>query len=247
MLLLVVPLRRFLLRALGVFVVLPAQADVLGIPSDPRFTTAHYPFARVVDGCTSWRQPSHLGQNFGSVDFGGACQKHDMCFHTVGRSWGECNQEYLSALREACDRDLQRQRLEQSRPGKTDLQALHLCYDLTNLFMAQVQRPAAIKRYELAQKQQHQYLLHVRATIQSMFVATLSRPATEDEEDEALARLDAGISLVEMRDALAVAKADRRAKLIQIEPPSELPAIDEASLRGLFSSESVPKVEGKIK
>ena len=237
-------------RRLLLFVVLvfgmPAAGDILGIPTDPRFASARYPYARIVKGCTAWRQPSRLGPRFSPIDFDGACQKHDMCFHTLGRSWGECNQEFLSDLRLACDRDLKRQRLEAGIPGAPDMQALHLCYDITDLFLVRVQEPSAIRRYELAQKQQFQYLAHVQAAIQKIFIAVLRRPATDDEEAEALARLTAGTPLNEIRRLLVTSRADRKAKLSRHEPASELPAIDEASLSGLISPQAQPQAEGTI-
>jgi hypothetical protein len=237
----------FLRRVLPLLVLataLPARADVLGIPGDPRFPAAHFPYARQVEGCTSWRLPARFGQGFGQVDFNGACQAHDQCFHTLGRSWGECNQAFLSALRQACDRDLKRQRLEQSKAGEPDMQALHLCFDIADLYLARVQEPAAIRRYELAQRQQRAYLAHVRGTIQRLFVTVLHRPATEDEEADVFGRIEAGLSLGAVRKALASSKADRKASLVRLEPPSELPAIDEASLVGLAPLDSAAPTEG---
>jgi hypothetical protein len=235
---------RRVLPLLVLVAALPAAADVHGIPADQRFPTAHFPYARQVDGCTSWRQPARFAQGFGQVDFNGACQAHDQCFHTLGRTWGECNQAFLSALRHACARDLKRQRLEQGRAGEPDMQALHLCFDIADLYLARVQEPAAIRRYELAQRQQRAYLAHVRGAIQRLFVTVLRRPATEDEEADVFGRIEAGMTLGAVAKALASSKADRKAALVRLEPPSELPAIDEASLVGLAPLDSAAPTEG---
>lgn len=227
--------RAFLL--LGAAYAGAAKADILGISADSRFPTARFPYARTVDGCTSWRQPTRASGGFSGIDFNGACQAHDECFHTLGRTWGECNSRFLSDLRQACGRDLKRQRLEAGKVGEPDGQALHLCYDVADLYLARVQEPAAIRRYELAQRQETLYLSHVRSDIQRVFITALRRPATSGEEAKALLRLEEGVSLAEVKTALTSGQAGRKARLAAQQSEPSLPAIDEASLAGLVVEE----------
>lgn len=233
--------------ALGLLVIVLApiaRADVLDIPRDERFPKAQYPFARVIDGCRGWRQPDRFGQGFGAVDFNAACVAHDQCFHTVGMTWGECNRNYLTALHEACLRDLKRQRLELGSAQDPDPQALMLCYDVADLFMTRVQDAAAVRRYEVAQKQQRAYLAHVRAAIHAVYVDALKRPATADEEQAAIKQLDQEVGLRTLRRALQT-DSDQRSSLLSREKPRDLPQINEASLVGLLPAESLSANQDK--
>ena len=122
--------------ALGLLIVAlrEARADVKGIPVDDRFVAASFPYARTVDGCTSWRKPERYGDKWSVVSFADACVAHDQCFHTLGVTWADCNQRFLDGLHAACARDLKRETLERGRPGEPDPQALRLCYEIGDVY-----------------------------------------------------------------------------------------------------------------
>ena len=54
-----------------------ARADVKGIPASSQFASAAFPHARKVKGCTPWRRPERLGDEWGPVSFAGACEEND--------------------------------------------------------------------------------------------------------------------------------------------------------------------------
>ena len=87
-----------------------AYADVNGIPSNPDFPNAQYPYAQAPDACSGvTNRPDSNGEirdSWGPVDFRGACNTHDKCYYTVGSNWNTCNERLYSDLRAACERDL---------------------------------------------------------------------------------------------------------------------------------------------
>lgn len=185
-----------------------ARADAKGIPFSDLFQSASYPYARVISGCTEWRRPVGMGDEWSGVSFAGACQIHDKCYHTLGTSWGDCNQKFQEALRHACDRDLEAARLTAGKSGKPDGQAVQLCYEITNMYMNQVQSIDAAKRFEFSQKQQQAYLEHVRKVISSVYEAVLRRPASSHEQERALRALEEEYTLDDLKTALMGAKSD---------------------------------------
>ncbi len=184
------------------FALKEAKADVKGIPFNARFQSASYPYARQVDNCTAWRKPDRLNDSWGAVSFSGACRIHDRCFHTPGSSWGECNEQFLIDMKKACDRDLERQRLEKGQHGRPDDQALALCYDIANIYFGKVQTAEAQKRHELAQAQEQEYLKYVSSVVNQVYKDVLRRPATSQEKDRALATLARDYSLDDLKAAL---------------------------------------------
>ncbi len=211
-----------------------ARADVKGIPYSNRFQSASYPYARQVESCTTWRKPDRVSDNWGGVSFAGACQLHDRCYHTAGSSWGDCNQQFLTAMHQACDRDLERQRLEKGQHGRPDGQAVALCYEISDLYFAKVQASDAQKRFELAQSQQQEYLKYVRTVVSSIYQSVLRRPATEKEATRALATLAQDYSLDDLKAALMGEKLNR--DQAQADP---LPPIDESAGQAVETSGSV--------
>jgi hypothetical protein len=207
------------------FALAEAKADVKGIPYNEKFQAASFPYARQVDNCTAWRKPDRLSDNWGAVSFSGACQLHDRCYHTPSANWGECNQNFLSDMKKACDRDLERQRLEKGQHGRPDGQALALCYEIANLYFAKVQTAEAQKRFELAQAQEREYLKYVRTVIDSVYKDVLRRPATNAEKDRALATLAKDYTLDDLKAALMGQRmdADRTASA------DPMPVIDESA------------------
>jgi hypothetical protein len=184
------------------FALAEAKADTLGLPYNQTFEKASFPYARVLSGCTEWRQPAQLansGDQWGPVSFAGACQAHDQCFHNPAgliampkgqpASWGECNRQYLADLRLACERDLQKARLENGALGEPDSSALQLCYEIANLYFERAQAPAAVKRFEFAQKMAGEYLTFVRGVLGDLYKELKGRPGTKAEVEKALAAL----------------------------------------------------------
>jgi hypothetical protein len=98
-----------------------AQADVNGIPSNPDFPNAQYPYAQAPDGCSSWDSdhPEYMRDTWGPVDFSGGCNTHDKCYYTLGSNWQSCNERFNSDLRAACERDL-RTSIQVPAPTLTD-------------------------------------------------------------------------------------------------------------------------------
>ncbi len=208
-----------------------ARADVKGIPATDEFAAARFPYARVVDGCTAWRRPANMGDEWGNVSFAGACQQHDLCYHTAGKGWGDCNQGFLQDLRASCDRDLKRAALAAGKLGNPDGDALRLCYDIANLYFAKVQESDAAKRFQIAQQQQQAYLGYVRGVVDGLYKAVLRRGATDKEKDRALETLSQDYSLEDLRSALMGARVDE-VNAAGGAAGAVMPAIDDSALQG---------------
>lgn len=185
-----------------------AKADTLGIPFDERFATASFPLAQKSDGCGTWRQPERMTELWGPVDFGAACAEHDLCFFTPGKSWAECNQQFLSDLRVSCERDLKKENLEKGRPGAPDLQAVTLCFEIANLYFVRVQDKEGARRFQAAQKQGASYFDYVKGVIDGIYRSIVKRGATADEKAKALNALAQDYSLDDLKAALMGAKMD---------------------------------------
>jgi hypothetical protein len=185
-----------------------ARADGKGIPYNDQFVSASFPYARTVAGCTDWRRPAGMSDEWSGVSFAGACQQHDRCYHSVKMAWGECNQQFQENLRLACDRDLEAARLASGKFGKPDGQALQLCYEITNLYMGKVQTSDAAKRFEFSQKQQLSYMEYVKKVIDRVFVELMKRPATDREIERTITALEGEYSLEDLKTALMGSKTD---------------------------------------
>ena len=176
----------------------PAVGDHLGIPFNETFSKAQFPYARVLEHCTSWRRPEGLGDVWSSVSFRGACQQHDRCYHTIGAKWGECNRRYLSNLRAACERDLKKTRLEKGDIGEPDAEALSLCFNIASLYHAMVQKPVVIKKFRLAQTAQRAYLDYVVEIIKKKYESAKGDPPSNKVLETALGHLAQGHELDEL-------------------------------------------------
>lgn len=213
-----------------------ARADVKGIPRVERFASASFPHARTVSGCTEWRRPDRLADQWGPVSFAGACQAHDQCFHTLGTSWAACNQEFLKDLQASCDRDLATERLTKGRSGTPDAQAVKLCYEIVNLYVAKVQDKDVARRFELAQRQTRDYLAYVKSVVNDVFKSVLNRSASAQEQDQALKTLESDYTLDDLKAALMGQRLDQDA----VEP---MPVIDRTAEVEAFSVEALPVIE----
>ena len=187
----------------------PAAADVKGIPFSGDFPTAAYPLARRIQQCTESQRPvAGRGDRFGVVDFTGACQKHDACYHTIGANWSLCNQAFLDDLRTSCDRDLEMARLEATPLVGRDLRAQHLCYEIADRYAARVQKRAAADAFAAAQVEEHRYLDQVRAHVRGLFKGVARRPAGALEVERALALLATDATFDDLRTALMGHRVD---------------------------------------
>lgn len=185
-----------------------ARADGKGIPFNSEFSSALYPVARTVSGCTDWRRPAGMGDEWSGVSFAGACQLHDRCYHTLKSGWGECNQRFQEDLRHACDRDLEAALLERGKAGKPDGQATQLCYEISNMYVVQVQTIDAAKRYEFSQRQQAIYIDYVRKVVGRVYSEVLQRKASDREIERALLALEGEHTLDDLKTALLGSKVD---------------------------------------
>jgi hypothetical protein len=149
--------------ALGVFgFANVAYADVNGIPYNPEFPKAQYPYAQAPDGCSGWTSTKQVRDNWGSVSFTGACNTHDKCYYTLGSNWNTCNERFYSDLRAACERDLRI-----STPlGKLppDPVRLTACYQIATSYYGVVQGAVALGVFKEAQDKQRKYEEWVAST-----------------------------------------------------------------------------------
>jgi hypothetical protein len=149
-----------------------AQADVNGIPSNPDFPNAQYPYAQAPDACSGVTNiPDSNGEirdSWGPVDFRGACNTHDKCYYTVGSNWNTCNERLFSDLRAACERDLKisfnvpaptlSDPLRTRRvDGPPDPVRLSACYTIASGYYAGVQGGVALGVFDKAQDKQKRY------------------------------------------------------------------------------------------
>ena len=149
-----------------------AYADVNGIPFNPDFKKAEYPYAQAPDACSGVTdRPDSNGEirdTWGPVDFRGACNTHDKCYYTVGSNWNTCNERLYSDLRAACERDL---RISFNVPAPTltdplrtrrvdgppDPARLAACYTTASGYYAGVQLGVAVGVFNKAQDKQRRY------------------------------------------------------------------------------------------
>jgi|GEM_PF-4006251 len=149
-----------------------AYADVNGIPFNPDFPNAEYPYAQAPDACSGvTNRPDSNGEirdTWGPVDFRGACNTHDKCYYTVGSNWNTCNERLYSDLRAACERDLKisfnvpaptlSDPLRTRRvDGPPDPARLSACYTIASGYYAGVQGGVALGVFDKAQDKQKRY------------------------------------------------------------------------------------------
>jgi hypothetical protein len=143
--------------------------DVEGIPSNPDFPKAQYPYAQAPDGCSGWQNPREVRDTWGPVNFTEACNRHDKCYYTLGSNWNTCNERYYSDLRAACERDL---RIAIRVPAPTlsdplgtkvigytppEPASLTVCYGIASTYYAGVQVGVLLNVFEEAQEKQRRY------------------------------------------------------------------------------------------
>jgi hypothetical protein len=206
-----------------------AKAETQGLPYQPTFEAAAFPFARVLTSCTQWRRPTQISEDqWGAVSFAGACQAHDQCFHTPadylkmlaqgaageskGISWSECNRRYLKDLRQACNRDLKQARLAKGELGEADPSALQLCYEIANMYFEKAQTPAAVKRFEISQRKEEEYLDSLRGLMRQTYKEVLGRAATAKEVEQGLLSLFEGQDFGMIKESVAKKGPARAAK-----------------------------------
>ncbi|MFW7378420.1 MAG: hypothetical protein ACOH5I_06420 [Oligoflexus sp.] len=80
-----------------------ALADKL--PRNRHFPEADYPFAQAPDGCSGLDSdiPEEVRDNWGIVDFTDSCNKHDICYYTLGTDSESCNKDFKADLIDACE------------------------------------------------------------------------------------------------------------------------------------------------
>lgn len=141
-------------------------ADVEGIPSNPDFPNAQYPYAQAPDGCSGWQSRREVRDTWGPVRFTGACDNHDRCYYTRGSNWNTCNERFYSDLRAACERDLRvwvppvTVRGVVITPGfhtPPEPASLRTCYTLASGYYAGVQAGVLLDVFNEAQNKQRRY------------------------------------------------------------------------------------------
>ena len=125
-----------------------ASADVDGIPYNPDFPRAQFPYAQAPDGCSGISSPREVRDTWGSVNFTGACNTHDRCYYTLGQNSQACNSEFYDRLRAACERDT---------PWYLFATALPACYSLASAYYAGVQAGVMLDVFRAAQNLQSSY------------------------------------------------------------------------------------------
>ena len=149
-----------------------AYADVNGIPFNPDFPKAEYPYVQAPDACSGVTDGPNsnreIRDTWGPVDFRGACNTHDKCYYTVGSKWNTCNERFYSDLRAACERDLKisfnvpaptltdpfRTRRVDGPPDPVRLSA---CYTIASSYYVGVQGGVALGVFDKAQDKQTRY------------------------------------------------------------------------------------------
>jgi hypothetical protein len=152
-----------------------SHADVQGIPNNPDFPNAQYPYAQAPDGCSGWQNTRQVRDTWGSVNFTEACNNHDRCYYTRGSNWNTCNERFYSDLRAACERDLRvwvppvTVRGVVITPGfhtPPEPASLSACYTVASGYYAGVQAGVLLDVFNEAQDKQRRYEAWV-ATIRS--------------------------------------------------------------------------------
>ncbi len=135
------------------------NADVDGIPYNPEFPKAQYPYAQAPDACSGvTNRPDSNGEikdNWAQVNFRGACNTHDKCYYTLGSDWNNCNERLYSDLRAACERDLRISTPFGRLPP--DPVSLTACYAIATTYYAGVQGGVAAGVFDKAQNKQRKY------------------------------------------------------------------------------------------
>jgi len=169
------------------------------------FTSVRAPAAEVADGCTQLKGLRRVRDTWSAISFRGACESYHRCYFTVGRTWSGCNRQFQKDLEVTCERGLA------PAPGtgkEADPAALKRCYDMTNLFMRDVQQTTMISEFERAQKQQKEYLATLTQELQSELKKIHGRAVVEADYIDALEALGDGLSLEEYKRTVADSRDD---------------------------------------
>ena len=194
-------LKRLLLSA--VLIGPNAYADHLGISYNPEFPMAKFPYARSSGKCLNWQSPEHIGDYWGPVDFRAACTSHDHCFHRVGASFSACNKEFEENLKQSCERDLKRAKLDSGQLGEVEAKTMKLCLDITNIFHMQVQSNETLEIFHNSQRRQKNYLRFVASKISTLYKNFLNRLPNKDEVFAEFDKLNSGYTLDDLRTSLS--------------------------------------------
>jgi hypothetical protein len=122
-----------------------------------RFRHAEYPYAAKPNGCGDYQTADEVRDTWGPVSFVPACDAHDRCYSTLGKSFRRCNDEFRRNLTKACDRDL---RIPIPFTDKTlppEPTTLATCYTVVGSYFVGVSSGRAKKAYEKAQDLQQDY------------------------------------------------------------------------------------------
>jgi hypothetical protein len=184
-----------------------ARAEDLGIPHNEKFPAAVFPFARVLDGCTSWRRPAQLGDEWAGVSFKAACSAHDKCYHTINASWGECNRQFKNDLFASCRRDLKAARLKRGEVGDPTAESMKMCFDIANMYFSKVQSPEVIRRFKIAQLKQNEYIESIFKVLSDTFEKDRGRKPTNSQLSELFKRLMDGNSIEQVASGIQTKKS----------------------------------------
>lgn len=203
-----------------------------GIPYNPDFPKAQYPYAQAPDACSGvTNRPDSNGEirdTWGPVDFRGACNTHDTCYYRLGSNWNTCNERLYSDLRAACERDL---RIAVRNPlnGKKgylppDPIRLSACYTIATGYYAGVQAGVGVGVFRKAQDLQKRYEDWVatvrnssplanseesRNNLTNLYRTILGREPEPGAVDGLVSALANGKTLVQERERIANSEESR--------------------------------------
>jgi len=112
------------------------------------------------DGCSSWNDnPKLVKDRWGPVDFTSACNKHDICYYTLGTTAAKCNHNFRNDLYETCRVAL---RVCTEKNGKqictpTDPGLYKKCFSVATAAYVVVQGVAWHGAYDKAQDKQRKH------------------------------------------------------------------------------------------
>ena len=180
------------------------RADILGLPSDPGFPKAHFPYAHDISGCSELIGgvaprlviPSDEGPK--QVSFDRSCRDYNRCLQAINGSFGSCNQGFEEALRQACRRDLKLANLLREDLTEVDQTILTNCYRKANRIFAQVQGSDPLGRYESARRTTRAYFGFLMGWIADHFSEKLNRNISRLEVFWVVGELRQGLTIGEL-------------------------------------------------
>lgn len=146
------PRLRLLTSLAGLITNLVACASLLTL-----FLPMPEAYAAETGQCEAWHRPDGYDESWIPDSFKAVCKTHRSCYEKADASWSNCNSEFYSSLRQACEASHPHASLSagNSRNGDDEASgesALLACLQVADEFYAKVQASPALRHFQAMQE-----------------------------------------------------------------------------------------------